>query len=302
MKDQDLYKQFCDTIKLDIDAKREERDLMRDDQKFAAGEQWPEMIAKAREAQGRPIQTINRLPAFIDQIVGDARQNKPSIKVHAGEDGDEDIAAIYDGLIRATQNESNADFAKKGQKINSGEPLAIFESHFDEEEANKLLDRLGTEFKQTISKMGKNSIKSKYTGEIVDVVLTYNRDIEEYSPSLQKLIKSYKTGIEAKKKLVAKDVGGKAESSGIEFPHTDKTTATAGKLRGLDGIMIEFTIKYKDDMFIGDKVTYSAAVKTIVADVVEEEDAPYCEGDENTKIQAVFSPLSVVSRLTEDVS
>ena len=111
MKDQDLYKQFCDTIKLDIDAKREERDLMRDDQKFAAGEQWPEMIAKAREAQGRPIQTINRLPAFIDQIVGDARQNKPSIKVHAGEDGDEDIAAIYDGLLRAIQNESNADFA-----------------------------------------------------------------------------------------------------------------------------------------------------------------------------------------------
>jgi hypothetical protein len=111
MKDQDLYKQFCDTIKADIDAKSDERDLMRDDQKFAAGDQWPDLIRKGRELDGRPIQTINRLPAFIDQIVGDARQNKPSIKVHAGEDGDEDIAAIYDGLIRAIQNESNADFA-----------------------------------------------------------------------------------------------------------------------------------------------------------------------------------------------
>lgn len=111
MKDQDLYKQFCETIKADIEAKSEERELMRDDQKFAAGEQWPELIRKARELSGRPIQTINRLPAFIDQIVGDARQNKPSIKVHAGEDGDEDIAAIYDGLIRSIQNESNADFA-----------------------------------------------------------------------------------------------------------------------------------------------------------------------------------------------
>jgi len=111
MKDQDLYKQFCDTIKADIDAKSDERDLMRDDQKFAAGDQWPDLIRKGRELSGRPIQTINRLPAFIDQIVGDARQNKPSIKVHAGEDGDEDIAAIYDGLIRAIQNESNADFA-----------------------------------------------------------------------------------------------------------------------------------------------------------------------------------------------
>ena len=111
MKDQDLYKQFCDTIKADIEAKSEERELMRDDQRFAAGDQWPEMIRKGRELSGRPIQTINRLPAFIDQIVGDARQNKPSIKVHAGEDGDEDIAAIYDGLIRSIQNESNADFA-----------------------------------------------------------------------------------------------------------------------------------------------------------------------------------------------
>ncbi|WP_297924692.1 portal protein, partial [uncultured Agitococcus sp.] len=111
MKDQDLYKQYCDNIKADIDAKHDERELMRDDQRFAAGDQWPDLIRKGREMSGRPIQTINRLPAFIDQIVGDARQNKPSIKVHAGEDGDEDIAAIYDGLIRSIQNESNADFA-----------------------------------------------------------------------------------------------------------------------------------------------------------------------------------------------
>ena len=111
MKDQDLYKTYCDNIKADIDAKHDERELMRDDQRFAAGDQWPDLIRKGRELSGRPIQTINRLPAFIDQIVGDARQNKPSIKVHAGEDGDEDIAAIYDGLIRSIQNESNADFA-----------------------------------------------------------------------------------------------------------------------------------------------------------------------------------------------
>ena len=111
MKEQDLYTQYCANIKADIEAKSEERELMRDDQRFAAGDQWPDLIRKGRELDGRPIQTINRLPAFIDQIVGDARQNKPSIKVHAGEDGDEDIAAIYDGLIRAIQNESNADFA-----------------------------------------------------------------------------------------------------------------------------------------------------------------------------------------------
>ena len=77
MKDQDLYKQYCANIKADIEAKSEERELMRDDQRFAAGDQWPDLIRKGREMSGRPIQTINRLPAFIDQIVGDARQNKP---------------------------------------------------------------------------------------------------------------------------------------------------------------------------------------------------------------------------------
>jgi len=107
----DLYKTICERIKADKEAKSEERELMLDDQRFAAGDQWPTVIKRKREVEGRPIQTVNRIPAFIDQVVGDARQNKPSIKVHAGEDGDSDIALIYDGLLRAIQNQSNADFA-----------------------------------------------------------------------------------------------------------------------------------------------------------------------------------------------
>ena len=40
---------------------------MRDDQRFAAGDQWPDVIRKARELSNRPIQTVNRIPAFIDR-------------------------------------------------------------------------------------------------------------------------------------------------------------------------------------------------------------------------------------------
>ncbi len=105
------FEEIKKLIETDKQAVSENRREMLDDQKFAAGEQWPDAIAKKRQAERRPIQTINRLPAFIDQVVGDARQNRPSIKVHPAEDGDVDIANIYDGLIRAIQNESNADFA-----------------------------------------------------------------------------------------------------------------------------------------------------------------------------------------------
>ena len=82
---------------------------MIDDQRFAAGDQWPDDVKTMRA--GRPMQTINRLPAFIDQIIGDARQNKVAIKVFAGEDGDVEAAKIYSGLIRSIENRSNADFA-----------------------------------------------------------------------------------------------------------------------------------------------------------------------------------------------
>lgn len=105
------FEEIKKLIETDKQAVSENRREMLDDQKFAAGKQWPDNIEKKRQAEGRPIQTINRLPAFIDQVVGDARQNRPSIKVHPAEDGDVDIANIYDGLIRAIQNESNADFA-----------------------------------------------------------------------------------------------------------------------------------------------------------------------------------------------
>ena len=65
------------------------------DQRFASGDQWPDDVKALRV--GRPMQTINRLPAFIDQIIGDARQNKVAIKVFAGEDGDVDvIVLLYD--------------------------------------------------------------------------------------------------------------------------------------------------------------------------------------------------------------
>ena len=45
----DLYKTICERIKADKDAKREERELMLDDQRFAAGDQWPMQIKRKRE-------------------------------------------------------------------------------------------------------------------------------------------------------------------------------------------------------------------------------------------------------------
>jgi hypothetical protein len=76
------------------------------------GEQWPETVLRQREREGRPCETFNKMPSFIRQVVNDARQNKPSIKVHPQDSGaDPRVADIIQGLIRNIEVTSDADVA-----------------------------------------------------------------------------------------------------------------------------------------------------------------------------------------------
>ena len=52
-----------------------------DDLNFLAGDQWPSGVRNERELEQRPCLTNNVLPTFVDQVIGDQRQNKPAIKV-----------------------------------------------------------------------------------------------------------------------------------------------------------------------------------------------------------------------------
>jgi len=85
----------------------------REDLRFARlGEQWPAEMERQRRREHRPCLTFNKMPAFIRQVVNDARQNKPSIKVHPQDSGaDKRVAEIYDGLIRNIETASDADVA-----------------------------------------------------------------------------------------------------------------------------------------------------------------------------------------------
>jgi len=65
-----------------------------------------------RQAEGRPCLTINRLPAFIRQVVNDARQNKPAIVCHpVGDGADPKTAELMNGLIRHIEQSSDAEVA-----------------------------------------------------------------------------------------------------------------------------------------------------------------------------------------------
>jgi len=113
MSKADILVDAKEAFKRAADAERDNREAARDDIRFARlGEQWPDAIVRQRQLEGRPCLTINRLPAFIRQVVNDARQVKPSVKVHpVDSSADPETAEIFDGLIRHIEYASNADVA-----------------------------------------------------------------------------------------------------------------------------------------------------------------------------------------------
>lgn len=96
-----------------VDAEQENRTDGLESVEFARlGKQWPEGIRAQREREGRPILTINRMPAFIRQVVNDSRQNKPQIKVSPVDDkADKETAKVLSGIVRSIEAASSADVA-----------------------------------------------------------------------------------------------------------------------------------------------------------------------------------------------
>lgn len=108
-----ILKEARKRYQIGYDANKKNFNDAKDDLLHVSGEgQWPDDLRKERESKLRPCLTINKLPTFIGQVVGDQRQNRPQIKVHPVDRGaDQQTAEIYEGLIRNIETCSQADVA-----------------------------------------------------------------------------------------------------------------------------------------------------------------------------------------------
>lgn len=113
MKDDDILKEARSTFERCEIAERNNRKDAKADIEFARlNKQWPPEIESQRQFEGRPCLTINKLAPVIRQVVNDARQNRPSIKVlPADSKADPETADLLSGLIRNIEQSSNADVA-----------------------------------------------------------------------------------------------------------------------------------------------------------------------------------------------
>jgi hypothetical protein len=91
-----MRKEFYDDINYD----RLNRDAALEDLKFVVGEQWDDLVRQRRMAARKPVLTVNRIPAFIAQVVGARRMNETTVKILPDNGGTQAIARIREGLIR----------------------------------------------------------------------------------------------------------------------------------------------------------------------------------------------------------
>lgn len=106
------HRECLELVEDDWNSDRDNRLDALSDLKFIAGDQWPEAVRKMREAEGRPVLTINRMSQFVAQVAGNLRQSYPSI-VPVPVDGgsDKNLTEIYTGLVRQIEYLSSAGSA-----------------------------------------------------------------------------------------------------------------------------------------------------------------------------------------------
>ena len=114
-KHDDILQQAAKRFKLVAEQERDEREHADDDIRFASNDdgcQWPAELRKVREGDSRPCLVLNKIPEKVDQVDGEFKQLRPSIKVRAIDNqADPKIAEIIAGLIRHIEYDSNAKVA-----------------------------------------------------------------------------------------------------------------------------------------------------------------------------------------------
>lgn len=81
---------------------------MVDDQRFLVGYQWDQTEERRRIAAKKPVVTVNRLPAYVGQLIGNRMLNETRIKVLPDFDGKKDKAEVREGIIRDIEMKSRA--------------------------------------------------------------------------------------------------------------------------------------------------------------------------------------------------
>jgi len=194
--------------------------------------------------------------------------------------------------VNLSKNTNVYNLVKVGQKIEEGEPLMVMQNAFEDDDVNVLLKNL-VDDEETVTSLGRIPIKSHNTGVIEDIKIYRTVEIDELSPSLQKIVKDYENSQNRIRKTIEKYDPEKAKEYVSDY-RLDST----GKLKNVDeGVLIEIYVSYKDDFSIGDKLIILGAQKGVAKEVFDPGNEPRSSYRDNEVIDCLVSMVSFDKRM-----
>jgi putative ubiquitin-RnfH superfamily antitoxin RatB of RatAB toxin-antitoxin module len=205
---------------------------------------------------------------------------------------------INERRVVLSKNSRITKLAKIGDKVEVNDPLIIFEEvGADDELTLASLEKLDVNTASTIEELARSTAKAKFSGEIFDIQIFYNTDLDNLHPSLRKVVTEYAKKYNAKAKYIDKA----REDEFVHQPSTEKLDSEKILGDDVEGVVIQYFIKHKDKCKVGDKLTFQIAAKTIIAETIEEGLEPYSEFKPDEEVSAFLSPLSLVARMIPDL-
>lgn len=178
-----------------------------------------------------------------------------------------------------------------GSPIEEGEPLIIFSDSFEDEDANALLRNLAKD-NPIVSDIGRKQVHSKASGKIQDIKIYRTVEMDKLSPSLQTIIKKYENKIDKLKKVM------RAHKINKEF-ELEATTKLPmeGKLKNVEGVLIEFYISTIDKFGVGDKLTFANGLKGVCSAIIPPGKEAFTPYRQNEFVSAFLTATGVVKRM-----
>lgn len=178
-----------------------------------------------------------------------------------------------------------------GDHVEPEDALMIWQNPHEEEEANTLLRILGND-QEMVSELGRRTVRSEITGRVADIRIYRTVEIEELSPSLQKIVKAYEKPIKEKKK--------KLNELGIEsdfLPATYKLDPVGKLKKAQNAVLIEFYLERIDIISVGDKLTNYSANKAIIKHIIPTDQMAYTDARPNEPIDLFVGQISIDKRM-----
>ena len=179
-----------------------------------------------------------------------------------------------------------------GDRVSSGDHMIEFTDSFEDPVTAEFLKNLAMNIgDEGAGVLTRETIDAKNTGKITDIKVYYNCPFEELSESLQALVKKYKNK-NGQRANAIKDV----KTGSVHIPPLEQIKSNKlGKEEFVDGggVIIRIWVEYEDVMGLGDKLTYSTALKGVVSKVLKESEAPVSTYRPEDVVEAILTPTGI---------